>query len=807
MIFSSGTAFSMIVLIPLLHSLVVDVRAAVTGEEVHLDENGRADIRFTRPRNETVTEVLFRGILHVDGIPLCESSKYVSSVDIISLTIHNTNPVNQQDRTFIITLAIVPKKDKEDTGISPLDRAVQEVQFSTTAMGKLGFYFKKDGQWYHIRWYLEGLLADYAALTHTAGRGAPSSNSPCIICPIRRSYYNPLFNSYVNLDFPSYFKFDHVKTLGMSSLFLHPSSLYRLSSAAYHSFQSGVSLLDKISGKKDELWKKEYDQMCNDFSYLSPAFTLMWTPNCLSPSSNDDYFLHSLAGSSDVNEVIDNEKLAEMKSHFPNEKTQPLRGNDHVQRRNTLLPSGGYYILDAMHLYSNVFRRFSYALDNDLTGMGKNSSKWYTAVFRQLFPNMVFSTIPNRVPFFINGYAFQQLIKLNHPNHTWISRLHVIPSFFDSLTCEQRIVLYMNLFTYMYVNSLSHPVVHYMNKIIQIMAYLYNTDRDYANCLFMQWKLSYYLHQLEANLPPCFSCSATHLLNHLDTILLFAGPIRYFTNFNSERQYKHPKQYHTASRYVLDNLSVREIAYTVCSIILFGKRDPIPVDFMNPVSWTVPEKLEEIVKSNLVDDCVFSMNCTLPHQTYLDYVLTGEDPEKWRRDYEHIHQRIRTPACVKRVYGTLRWNGKEYRSTQVPASSITLDWIINNPGMIAYCRGYGDCVHYFIIRGYIDTTVGEYKYPQVLCSPIKVRSTLEDFFTFCAVEIDPDWKDSLDDCYCFSIYRLSIGQAIAYEYTSGVVGLSPMVIHVEQFREICGDPLFCELKKHIMKYDELFKYY
>ena len=72
MIFSSGTAFSMIVLIPLLHSLVVDVRAAVTGEEVHLDENGRADIRFTRPRNETVTELLFRGILHVDGIPLCE---------------------------------------------------------------------------------------------------------------------------------------------------------------------------------------------------------------------------------------------------------------------------------------------------------------------------------------------------------------------------------------------------------------------------------------------------------------------------------------------------------------------------------------------------------------------------------------------------------------------------------------------------------------------------------------------------------------------------------------------------------------
>lgn len=807
MISSFGIAFSMIVLIPLFHSLIVDVRAASTGEEAHLNENGREDIRFTPPENETATELLFRGTLHVDGIPLCESSKYVSSVDIISLTIHNTNPVNQQNRTFIITLAMVPKKDKEDTGINPLDRAFQEVQFSTTAMGKLGFYFKKGGRWYHIRWYLEGLLADYAALTHTAGRGAPSSNSPCIMCPIRRSYYNPLYNSFVNLDFPSFFKSDHVKTLGMSSLFLHPSSLYRLSSAVYHSFQSGVSLLDKIPGKEDELWKKEYDQMCNDFSYLSPAFTMMWTPNCLSPSSNDDYFLHSLAGSSDVNAVIDNEKLVSFKSHFPKEKAQPPRGNDQLQRRNTLLPSGGYYILDAMHLYSNVFIRFSYALDNDLTGMGKDSSKWYTTAFRQLFPNMVFSNIPNRVPFFINGYALNQLSNLNHPNYPWINQFLVIPSFLKGLTCEQRIVLYMNLFTYMYVNSLSHPVVHYMNKVIQIMAYLFNTDTDYANCLFMQWKLSYYLHQLESNLPPCFSCSATHLLNHLDTILLFAGPIRYFTNFNSERQYKHPKQYHTANRYVIDNLSVREIAYTMCSIILFGKRDVIRPEFLKKAKWTVPDHLEEFTKLSLVDDCVFSMNCTLPHQTYLDYVLTGKDPEIWKRNYKHIRQHIPTPVCVRRVYRTLRWNGKEYRSTQVPVSSITLDWIINNPGMIAYCRGYGDCVHYFIIRGYVETSVDKFMYPMVLCSPIKVRSTMEDFFTFCAVEIDPDWKDSLDDCFCISIYRLYIGQAIAYEYTSGVVGLSPMAIHVDQFREVCGDPLFRHLKKQVTAYYERFKYY
>lgn len=84
---------------------------------------------------------------------------------------------------------------------------------------------------------------------------------------------------------------------------------------------------------------------------------------------------------------------------------------------------------------------------------------------------------------------------------------------------------------------------------------------------------------------------------------------------------------------------------------------------------------------------------------------------------------------------------------------------------------------------------------------------MEDFFTFCAVEIDPDWKDSLDDCFCISIYRLYIGQAIAYEYTSGVVGLSPMAIHVDQFREVCGDPLFRHLKKQVTAYYERFKYY
>ena len=788
-------------------SFVVDVRATATsGREAHLEGKEGKEIRFSRPENEDVTELLFRGTLHVDGIPLCESSNRLSTVDIISLTIHNTNPVNQQDRAFIITLAIVPKEDNIPTETCPVDLALKEVQFSTTVMGKLGFYFKKFGHWYHIRWYLEGLLADYKALTQTAGRGSPGANCPCLICPIRRAYYNPLFHSFVNLDFPSFYKIDRVKTLGMSSLFLHPSSLYRLSSAAYHSIQNCISLIDKIPGEKDDLWKEEYRQMRSDFSYLSPAFTLMWTPNCLSPKSSDDYVRHCVAEYCNENGVTENERL-KIDKCFPNQVTQSSFSSDDLQRRNTLLPSGGYYILDSMHLYSNVFFRFACVLDNCVTGMSKMASKWYTSFFHQLFPHMSFATIPTRIPFFINGYAVNQLDKLNHPNHPWITKSVLVPSIMKTLTCEQRIKLYMNLFTYMYVNSLSHPVIHYMNKIIHIMAYLYNVDRDYKNCLFMQWKLSYYLHQLEANLPPSFSCSVTHLLNHLDTILLFAGPIRYFTNFNSERQYKHPKKFHTDSRYVIDSLSVHEIAYTMCSILLFGKREPISVTFGAPTEWPFDGNLEEVATSNLVDDCVFSMNSTLPHQTYLDYLLTGEDVEIWKKNYKHIREYIPSVSCDGRVYKTLRWNGKEYLSTQEPASSITQQWIISNPKVIAYCRGYGDCVYYFIIRGYVIASVGGVKYPLALCTPIKTRSIMEDFYSFCTVEIDPDWRDCLGECYCISLYRLYIGQAIAYKFTSDVFGLSPMALHIDQFKEICGDSLFYDLRKQIIDSQRLFKYF
>ena len=201
------------------------------------------------------------------------------------------------------------------------------------------------------------------------------------------------------------------------------------------------------------------------------------------------------------------------------------------------------------------------------------------------------------------------------------------------------------------------------------------------------------------------------------------------------------------------------------------------------------------------------MNCTLPHQTYLDYLLSGNHVDMWEKHYKSIRNRMSSMTWNNTVYQTLHWNGREYVSAQEQASSITLEWIVKNPKMIAYCRGYGDCVYYFIVRGYVMTSIHGFDYPLALCTPIKVKSLMEDFFTFCAVEVDPCWKEDLNECYCISLYRLYIGQAIAYKYTNDVVGLSPMALHIDQFREECGDPLFSELKKQISSYYKDFTFY
>ena len=181
----------------------------------------------------------------------------------------------------------------------------------------------------------------------------------------------------------------------------------------------------------------------------------------------------------------------------------------------------------------------------------------------------------------------------------------------------------------------------------------------------------------------------------------------------------------------------------------------------------------------------------------------------WRygRRIKHIREHMPSVSCNRKVYKTLRWNGKEDLSTQEPASSITQQWIIDNPKVIAYCRGYGDCVYYFIIRGYVVASVGGVQYPLALCTPIKTRSIMEDLYSFCTVEIDPDWRDCIGECYCISMYRLYIGQGVAYMFTSDVFGLSPMALHIDQFREVSGDPLFLDLKKQIIDSQRMFKYY
>ena len=126
-----------------------------------------------------------RGTIHSDAIPLCESSSRARSVEIISFTIRNCNPIVQSSRAFILYLSIVSayKSSLIDSGYC---KAVNEILNTSTTLVKYGRFFNKNGVWYHLRWYVDSILVDYHALHQLAKHGNQSSNLPCVHWGVRK---------------------------------------------------------------------------------------------------------------------------------------------------------------------------------------------------------------------------------------------------------------------------------------------------------------------------------------------------------------------------------------------------------------------------------------------------------------------------------------------------------------------------------------------------------------------------------------------------------------------------------------------
>ena len=724
-----------------------------------------------------------RGTLHVDGVSCHESSKNgAKSVKVISYSIHNVNAGCQSSRAFTIYLGIIGSSSAE------MDRIiVDEIQRATTVTGKYGCYFKKDNQWYHLRWYVEGYLCDYAEHVNIAGCGSPSSNRFCLLCPIAVSYYNPCFNELLGLSWKQVFK-ANMKFCGSSLHFLSPQSLFRLSSYICHGFLSGKKrLLEalKLCGVNDALWESELKQMTCHFQKVDKEFLTSWVPivqtETAAANRCRDLAKEVLNGSkreSAINTMLGSDSI-----------TLPDNDRRSVQERNTLLPRVGWFILDSMHLFSNWVIRCAECLENCIAPK-KNKDivrilwKWLSAV---IFCKPM-KRQPGFIPLFVNAYAYKNLKSLV-TSESWINESVIFPSVLKGLTCEQRIVLYMNLFSFMYKESLSHPVVHAMNRLMHLIAFMFFMRHDRKKASEIQAKISYYLSQLESNCIPGFSTTTTHLLNHLYQVLFCVGTLSGYNNFITERCYKKTKNTKVATRYSVDILARREHVFTLCSIFSFGKR--LKLNLCQGKGILHGRCFDgitlELIKKNFVDDYVFSRNTYFSHRPYFACIKESEKVIRLSEWGRFLHK-ADVLTWDKKVYRKLTWNGHQYISVGF-SDGYSLDWLDKNRACICCCRVEDD-LKYFLLRGYVVASTGENKYPLALCSPIGVEDIDPECPTPLEKLVKENWMEELEEVILISMYQLSIGNILPHWFADNLLGLSPMCLNVYPFKDLADCSLF-----------------
>lgn len=77
----------------------------------------------------------------------------------------------------------------------------------------------------------------------------------------------------------------------------------------------------------------------------------------------------------------------------------------------------------------------------------------------------------------MNALGCQRIRELRHildkSEYSWIKGSILIPKNMKLLNCDQRIILYFNLFRYIYSDSPFIPAIHDMSIVISIAAEMY----------------------------------------------------------------------------------------------------------------------------------------------------------------------------------------------------------------------------------------------------------------------------------------------------------------------------------------------
>lgn len=310
--------------------------------------------------------------------------------------------------------------------------------------------------------------------------------------------------------------------------------------------------------------------MYDDLSLVDSSYLLMWHP--LYPwSIYMRRIVRLLNGDTDVSVEEDAVHLNTDGGLLLSAEKEYSEGDDIHIMLNTLLPHYGLYSIDMMHPLSYYIIRCCICLNNQIpTRNDKDYSKSLSFCFNTfLFSSSIKTKQPGVIAICVNALASKRLSELKVSGDlNWITRDLTRVECIKALTCNQRQILYFNLFTYMYQDSLYIPVVHYMNKTLKLVAALYimeettnwlpNIKPDYR----IIWPVSRTVLSPTSHVPLLINSTISSRLS-LPSVLYKN------TNYQTESKYKGTSQGHTVSHNVVKSLSNREFVKIIAGIISF----------------------------------------------------------------------------------------------------------------------------------------------------------------------------------------------------------------------------------------------
>lgn len=768
-------------------------------------------IQFNHPGNGvSVIELRVNGTLQANDVPLFRSATRDQSAKALTFVVHSCNSSHHSSRAFSLYLGIIDDFNTAEEG-SVYSRSFDEILLSTTVLGKYGCYFKKDEQWYHLTWYIQGIECDYLTLTQIAKHGDPSSTFPCILCPVEKKLYNPLYGSLLPSTWSQIFDSEMMTAIDSSLNFINPSSLYRMSSIVYQ------LIIQNEDSFRNQLFKdtrsvsltnhSEYSHLTSLFSFLDHSYLLMWTPPVLTSLDSLQRALKLTTsimqrGPYEVSPT-DPIKLKQDLTENQLEPPTPPTGEDAHLQAMTLLPKGGIYSIDPIQLYSDAFQQFCTCLNNQLPTYGNTS---YYSDFAQLFATVITPSSctkrPGIVPELVNALAYRRISELGNTSNSWLDPRCVVPSFFNDMTREQRIVLYFCLFTYMYQDSLNIPVVYFMNAAVGIMSELYIMNRDYFHASRLQARLSTYLGLLESNVTPNYATSSTHLPNHLYQSILFFGPL-----FEQSGSHVDPSDTTDSedeeSAETISSYSEERMVKSLASIFVYPtKTHAILISQLvrSQIALTSSLDYDMWIHYSLIDDYIFSMNTHMPHDSYLDHVISKSELD-WEHRYGYLKDKVPKPCRGNTLYSSLTWNGHNHEAIlESETETPSIEWLQRNLRHVAFTRGFDDFLHYFVVRGFLVNNVGGNFYPVAVCSQIKVESMSHEYNSYYNLKLAQDWDSNLKNYVVISLYRLTMGTSIMLPFANRKIwGITPMTLKLLPFHEEACDELFVSIRRKIME--------